>query len=109
MGPYRIVHMETCSIGNGNHIIIKWVLCPIVTAMAITKVSFAFAAVSMNEPLRGQNACKQKTSRHEMKRNIYLSDATAVPIKQSNNCHFESLSFIAEFLWALISFFHSFH
>ena len=29
---------------------------------------------------------------------------SAVPIKLSNNCHFESLTFIMEVPWAMISF-----
>ena len=56
-GLYGGVHMDTCGKGNGNSvvingndIVINWVLCPIVTAIATTKNSFAFAAVSMNEP-----------------------------------------------------------
>ena len=52
MGPYGSVHMETCSKGNGNGVIINWVLCPIVMARAMTKISFAFVAVCMNEPER---------------------------------------------------------
>ena len=51
MGPYGCVHMETCSKGNGNDVVINGVLGPIVMAMATAKIAFAFAAVSMNEPL----------------------------------------------------------
>ena len=58
MGPCGIVHMETCSNGKsngviikGNDIIINWVLHPIVATTAMTKMSFAFATVSTNEPL----------------------------------------------------------
>ena len=36
IGLYEDVHMETCSNDNGNDVIIKWVLCPIVTGMATT-------------------------------------------------------------------------
>ena len=50
--------METCGNDNGNSVVINgkdivsnWVLCPVVTATATTKISFVFAAVSMNEPL----------------------------------------------------------
>ena len=60
MRPYGSVHTETCGNGNGNsngifingnNIVINWVLCPIVTATAMTKISFAFAVVSMKETL----------------------------------------------------------
>ena len=47
IGLYGSIHMETFHNDNGNDVIIKWVLCPIVTTMATT-VSVAFAAVSVN-------------------------------------------------------------
>ena len=45
--------METCRNGNGKGVIISWVICPIVMAMA--KVPFTFAAVSVNGPYGGMN------------------------------------------------------
>ena len=36
IGLYGSVQTETCNNVNGNDIVIKWVLCPIVMAMATT-------------------------------------------------------------------------
>ena len=48
IGLYGAVHMETCGKGNGNGVVINWVLCPTVMTTSTT-VSFTFAAVTMNE------------------------------------------------------------
>ena len=51
IGLYGAVHMETCGKGNSKGVIINWVLCPIVTAMAMTKFPLPLLQLSVNEPL----------------------------------------------------------
>ena len=48
IGLYETVHMETCDKGNSKFVIINWVLCPIVMAMAMTKLSVVNASVSVS-------------------------------------------------------------
>ena len=50
IGLYGAVHMETCSKGNSKGVIINWVLCPIVMAMATTKFPLPLPQLSVNEP-----------------------------------------------------------
>ena len=49
---YYGVHVETCGYANGNDVITKWVLCPIVTATAMTLKLKCHCRRSLNEPLR---------------------------------------------------------
>ena len=42
--------METCSKGNSKGVIINWVLCSIVMAMATTKFPLPLPQLSVNEP-----------------------------------------------------------
>ena len=51
IGLYGAVHMETCGKGNSKGVVINWVLCPIVMAMATTKFLLPLPQLSVNEPL----------------------------------------------------------
>ena len=45
--------METCGEDNSKGVIINWVLCPIVMAMAMTKFLLPLPQLSVNESLHG--------------------------------------------------------
>ena len=49
-GFYGSVHMETCGKGKDKGVIINWVLCPIVRAMAMTQFPLPLPKLSVNEP-----------------------------------------------------------